>query len=62
MKNAFYFMLKAFVLKKLNFFPDIFGHVGKQRVKKAGVNTKIYDVTNWKINNYNTHTARCFKK
>ena len=56
-------MLKAlFALKKLNFFPDFFGHVGKQRVKKAKVNTKTYDVTDWKTNNYNTHIARYFKK
>ena len=63
MKNAFYFVLKAlFALQKLNFFPDFFGHVGKQRVKKAEVNTKIYDVTDWKTNNYNTYIARYFKK
>ena len=52
MKNAFYSMLKAlFVLKKLTFLSELFGHIGKRFDKKAVVNFKIYDVTDWTINN-----------
>ena len=52
MKNAFYFIFKAFfVLKIITFCFDFFGHVGKRLGKKATVNWKIYDDTN----NYNTH-------
>ena len=32
----------------------LFGHVGKQLDKKGKVNFQIYDVTDWKTNNYNT--------
>ena len=35
-----------------------FGHVEKQLDKKAKVNFKTYDVTNWEINNYNIHIAQ----
>ena len=56
MKNAFYFMLKAlFVLKIFTFLPLLFGYVEKQLDKKARVNFKIYDVTDWTTNNYNIH-------
>ena len=30
--------------------------------KKVKINFKIYDVKNWKINNYNTYIAQYFKK
>ena len=44
-KNAFYFMLKAFLfLRYFNFCPD-FVHLGKQLDKKAKINFKIFDVT-----------------
>ena len=50
MKNAFYFILKAlFVLKMLKFFTNFSGYVGKWLDKRAKVNFKIYDVTNWNI-------------
>ena len=51
-KNAFYFMLKApFVLEK------------KKRLdKKAVLNLKIYDVTDWTTNNCNTHVTQNPKK
>ena len=38
-------------LRYLNFCPDVFGHVGKRLDKKAEVNFKIYDVTDWITNN-----------
>ena len=43
MKNVFHFVLK--------FYPDFIDHVGKRLDKKAKVDFKIYDVTNWTINN-----------
>ena len=59
MKNAFYFILKAlFVLKILNFCPDFFVHLGKQLDKEVQDNFKIYDVTTWETNNYNTYIAQ----
>ena len=52
MKNAFYFMLKAvFVLEIFT----LFGYVEKRLDKKADVNFKIYDVTDWATNNYNIY-------
>ena len=54
MKNA-YFMLNAlFILEIFTFF-TFFCYVGKQLDKKAENNFKIYDVTDWTTNNYNTH-------
>ena len=50
MKNAFYFMVKALFVPKI-------GHVEKRLSKKAKVNFKIHDVTDWITNNYNTHTV-----
>ena len=56
MKNAFCFILKALlVLKICKFLSSIFGHVKKQL---DNVNFKIYDVTSWLTNNYNTHIAQ----
>ena len=34
-------------LRYLNFFPAVFGHVGKRFDRKANVDFKIYDVTDW---------------
>ena len=63
MKNAFYFILKAlFVVKIFNFCPDFFGHVGKWLDKKTEIIFKIYDVINWKANNYHTLIAPYLKK
>ena len=36
----------------LNFCPDSFGHEDKRFDKKAHVNFKIFDVTEWETNNY----------
>ena len=42
--------------------PDLFGQVGKRFDKKAMVDFKIYDVTTWQTNNYNTRIAQYLKK
>ena len=48
MKNVFYFMLKAFfVLGIFTFLSWSFGYVEKRVDKKAMVDFKIYDVTDW---------------
>ena len=58
MENAFYFMLNAlFILEIFTFFLS-----RKMVDKKAIVNFKIYDVTDWTTNNYNTHVTQYFKK
>ena len=63
MKNAFYLMSKVlFVLKIFKFFSCLFGPVGKLVDMKAKVNFKIYDVTDWQANNYNTHITQYLKK
>ena len=63
LKNAFYFTLKAlFVLEIFKFLFWLFGHVGKLLDMKTNEKFKPYAVTNWETNNYNTHTARYFKK
>ena len=41
---------------------NFFGHVGKRLDKKAMVNLKLYNVTDWKTNNYNTNIAQYPKK
>ena len=46
----------------LNFCFDFFCHLGKRLDKKAKNNFKIYDDKNWKMNNYNTHIVKYFKK
>ena len=47
-------MLKAvFVLKKSNFFPEFFDHLGKRLDKMAKNHFKIYDVTDWTTVVYN---------
>ena len=51
-KNAFYFIVKAFfVLKMFKFLSSLIGHV-------ENVNFKIYDVIAWLTNNYNKHIAQ----
>ena len=57
MKNAFCFTLKAiFVLKIFTFLSCLFGYVEKRLDNnKAMVNFKIYDVTDWIKNNFNTY-------
>ena len=55
---TFHFMLKAlFVLKIFNFLSRCFGHAGKQLDKKAKVDCKVYDLTDWQTK-YSTHTAQ----
>ena len=50
------------VLMVFKFLSRPFGHVGKQLDKKPRINFKIHDVTDWQINNYNTHIAQYLKK
>ena len=35
-----------------------FGYAGKGLDKKAMINFKIYEVTDWAANNYNTHITQ----
>ena len=53
MKNAFYFILKAIIV--LEKFTFLWLYVEKRPDKKAKVNFKILDVTDWTANNYKTH-------
>ena len=63
MKSAFYFLLKAlFVCEIFIFLSWLFGCVYKQPDKKATVNFKIYDITDWATNSYNIHIAQYRKK
>ena len=50
------------VLKYLIFFPDVFCQVGKWLDKEVKINFKIFDVTNWETNHYNTHNTQYQKK
>ena len=49
-------------LRYLQFCPDVFGYIGKRLDKKAKVNLKIYDATNWKTKNYIEFIARYLKE
>ena len=63
MKNAFYFMLKALLIFEiLTFTSWLFGYVEKRLDKKAMVNFKVDDVTDWTTNDHNTHIAQYLKK
>ena len=63
MKNAFYFNFKSFfVLNVLKFLSYFFAHVEKRLDYKGKVNSKIYDVTFWEANNFNTHIVQYLKK
>ena len=56
MKNTFYYTLKTvFVLKIFKFLSWLFGKEEKRLDKKVKVNFKVYDVTTWEANNYNTN-------
>ena len=62
-KNAFYFVLKAYlVLEVFTFSSWIFGYVEKQLDKKAMINFKIYYFTGWTTSNYNAHIGQYLKK
>ena len=50
-----------FLLEKFEFLSRLFGYVEKQLDKVAKVNFKIYDVTDWTANNYNTHFGQYLK-
>ena len=63
MKNAFYFTSKVlFVLKIFKFFSRHFGHVAKKLDQKDKANFKIYDVTVWLTNNYDTQIVQYLEK
>ena len=55
-------------LRFLKFCPYFLDHVGKRLDKKALFHKKhknsfkIYDVTDWTANNFNTHNAQYLKK
>ena len=64
MKNAFYFMSKAVFVLDI-FVPFLswhFGFIEKRLDKKAIINSKIYDITDWETNNYNTYIVQYVKK
>ena len=56
--NAFYSILKAFKIY-LNFCLEFLLMQKKLLDQKDWVNFKIFDVTTWSTNYYNTHIARC---
>ena len=63
MKNVFLFHVKAlFVLEIFTFLSWPFGYVKIQLDKHVKVNSKIYAVTDWTKNSYNTHNAEYLKK
>ena len=55
-------LIALFVLEILRFLLELFGYVEKRLVKKAMGNSKVYDVTDWRTNNYNTHIRQNLKK
>ena len=56
-------MLKAlFVLEMFTFLTWLFGYVEKRFDKKAMVNCKVYDVTDWTTNKCNMQIAQILKK
>ena len=62
MKDAFCFMFKALsALEIFKFLSRRFVYVGKRYDKKVLVNFKIYDVTDWITDNYNTHIIQYLK-
>ena len=51
-----------FIIETFLFLSWIFVYVEKRLDKKAMVNFKIYDVTEWTKNNSNTHITQYLKK
>ena len=52
-------MLKAFFVREVfTFLPWLFSYVEKWLDKKAMINFKIYDVTDWTTNNHITHISQ----
>ena len=63
MKNYIYFTLKAlFDLKIFKLLSELFGFIVKQLDKKAKVNFKNYDATDWTKNNCIIYNVQYFKK
>ena len=55
----FYLLLRALVVLEIfTFLSCLFGYVEKGLDKKAMVIFKIYDVTDWTANDYNTNIAQ----
>ena len=62
-KFFFYFMSKAlFVFKLFTFLFSSFGYMEERLDKKAKVNSKICDITDWTRNNFNRHVTQYLKK
>ena len=55
-------MLKSLSVLQVIFCPDFFDYVKKILDKKAKVDFKIYDITDWETNKSNTHIAQYLKK
>ena len=51
-------LLALFVLQIFTFLSRPFGYDLKRLDKKALGHFKIYDVMDWTVNNYSTHTAQ----
>ena len=61
--KALYFMLKVlFLLEIFTFLCRVFDYEENRLNQKDMVNFKVYDVTNWKINNYNANISQTLKK
>ena len=50
MKNAFFMLKAVFVFEIITFLSRLFCYVEKRLYKKAWVNLKIHDVTDWATN------------
>ena len=50
--------IRLLFLRYLNYFANFWGHVKKRLDKKAKVNIKIYDITDWETNNCYKHIAQ----
>ena len=56
-------MLKVLFLRYLfTFLSRLLGYIAKRLAKKAMVNFKICDVTDWTTNNNNIHIVQYLKK
>ena len=61
-KEPFKVIRNAFYLEIFTFLSGFSGYVEKRLDKKVKVNFKIYDVTDWTTNNYNTYIVQYLKK
>ena len=63
MKDAYYFIVKAFlVLKIFKFLSCLFEQVEKMARLERQINFKMYDVTTWLSNIYNANIAQYVRK